>query len=105
HQIGANNLNSHFAIKGRALMSQVDFTHTTNIDTPNQIVITEVVQLLPANRQTMLFFHLFVFFGSRQNVNAVGGTLFPYNEEKNTNITLYLFMSSIAPKGKIVKSE
>jgi hypothetical protein len=68
NQIGAHNLNSHLAPKGRKLMSQVDLAHTTHIYTPDKLIIAEATGM-PSTRTvclrvgffvngTVLFFHI-----------------------------------------------
>jgi hypothetical protein len=73
HQVRANDLNCHLAIKSRALVSQVDLTHTPDINAADQIIVAKMVQrLLPANGQTMLFFHVVLYFSVAGRKTSVG---------------------------------
>src|SRR5258706_16366669 len=73
-QVGANNLDSHLAVKSSMLACEIDFAHATHIDATNQMIIAKAeLTLLWAARtllliiQALLFVHMFVFKGSMRH--------------------------------------
>jgi hypothetical protein len=47
HKVRANNFDGNFAVKGRALAGKIDFTHSANIDTTDQVIVPETELALP----------------------------------------------------------
>ena len=47
YQVRANNFDGDFAVKSRALVGKIDFTHSANIDTTDQVIVPETELALP----------------------------------------------------------
>ena len=41
HQVGADNLDGYFAVKCCALVSQVYLSHSTNVNTTDQVIVSK----------------------------------------------------------------
>src|SRR5256885_16877589 len=46
HEVGANNFDGYFTIKDAALSCEVDFSHSTNINTTDQVIVAKSVFIL-----------------------------------------------------------
>ena len=68
HKVETNNLDGYFTVKDAALACKIDFPHSTNIDTTDQVIVTKTELILPLVDRTPLFIsgalllsHWFVF--------------------------------------------
>src|SRR5207244_1889321 len=54
HKVGTNNLDGYFTIKDATLACEIDFPHSTYIDTTDQVIIAKTELLLPLVDRTPL---------------------------------------------------
>src|SRR5437868_5209178 len=59
HQVRTYNLYRDFTTKGAALACEVNFAHTSNVDTAHKIIVGKAQRILPFQRGTVLLSHQF----------------------------------------------